>query len=87
MTIEFTLNTGVKITARIDNFNSEEFAAQLNNLQTLFVTVGNNGFSKHSLLSWNEAVSEGQVARTRYDMKSLIFKKIFNYYENITIQF
>ena len=55
MTIEFTLNTGVKISATISDFDSEKFAAQLNNPQTLFVTVGNNGFSKHSLLSWNEA--------------------------------
>lgn len=54
MEIEFTLNTGVKITATIEGFDSTAFAAQLNNPQTLFVTVGNNGFSKHSLLSWNE---------------------------------
>lgn len=56
MTIEFTLNTGVKITATIEGFDSVKFAEQLNNPQTLFVTVGNNGFSKHSLLSWNEVV-------------------------------
>ena len=55
MTIEFTLNTGVKIKAEIEGFDSAKFAEQLNNPQTLFVTVGNNGFSKHSLLSWNEA--------------------------------
>ena len=54
MTVEFTLNTGIKIKAKIEGFNSEQFAEQLNNPQTLFVTVGNNGFSKHSLLSWNE---------------------------------
>lgn len=56
MIIEFTLNTGIKIRATMDNFNSEEFAEKLNNPQTLFVTVGNNGFSKHTLTSWYEVV-------------------------------
>lgn len=54
MTIEFTLNTGLKITANIEGFDSAEFAEQLNNPQTLFVTVGDSGFQKHSLMSWNK---------------------------------
>lgn len=54
MTVEFTLNTGLKITAYLEGFDSSKFAEELNNPQTLFVTVGNNGFSKHSLMSWNE---------------------------------
>lgn len=54
MTVEFILNTGLKITANLEGFDSEKFAKELNNPQTLFVTVGNNGFSKHSLMSWNE---------------------------------
>lgn len=58
MKIEFTLNTGSKIQAEIPEFNSEGFAAQLNNPQTLFVTVGNNGFSKHTLTSWHEVAVE-----------------------------
>lgn len=58
MTIEFSLNTGVKIHANIPEFDSKAFAEQLNNPQTLFVTVGNNGFSKHTLTSWHEVVSE-----------------------------
>lgn len=58
MTIEFTLNTGVKITAFIEGFSSEEFAKQLNDPQTLFVTIGNNGFSKHKLDSWHEVQTQ-----------------------------
>lgn len=54
MTIEFTLNNGIKIRANIEGFNSKEFAQQLNQPQTIFVTVGNNGFSKHTLLTWTE---------------------------------
>lgn len=54
MMIEFTLNTGLMITANLEGFDSAKFAEQLNNPQTLFVTVGNNGFSKHSLMSWKE---------------------------------
>lgn len=57
MTVEFTLNTGLKITANLEGFDSEKFAKELNNPQTLFVTVGNNGFSKHSLMSWNQVAS------------------------------
>ena len=54
MTVEFTLNTGLKITAKIEGFDSAKFAEQLNNPQTLFVTVGDSGFQKHSLMSWNK---------------------------------
>lgn len=54
MIIEFTLNTGSKFITEITDFNSENFAEQLNNPQNLFVTVGNNGFSKHTLSSWTE---------------------------------
>lgn len=56
MTITFTLNTGMKITADIPEFNSMEFATKLNSPQTLFISVGNNGFQKHSLIGWNEEV-------------------------------
>lgn len=58
MTIEFTLSTGVKINAVIENFDSVEFAAKLNNPQTTFVTVGNNGFTKNALISWHEIITE-----------------------------
>ncbi|MER2010051.1 MAG: hypothetical protein ABS939_21670 [Psychrobacillus sp.] len=58
MTIEFTLNTGVKIQANIPDFDSAAFAKQLNDPQTLFVTVGNNGFSKHTLTSCHEITTE-----------------------------
>lgn len=54
MNITFTLNTGVQISADIPNFKSQEFASQLNDPQTLFISVGNNGFSKHNLLGWFE---------------------------------
>lgn len=57
MKIEFTLNTGVKIAATIEGFDSAAFAAQLNDPQTLFVTVGNNGFSKHAIVSWYEVAN------------------------------
>ena len=54
MKIQFNLNTGQAITAEIQSFNSSEFAAQLNDQSTLFVTIGNNGFQKHALQSWYE---------------------------------
>ncbi|PAE21954.1 hypothetical protein CHH80_03395 [Bacillus sp. 7504-2] len=58
MIITFTLNTGMNITANIPNFNSEDFANKLNNPQTLFISVGNNGFQKHSLAGWREETKE-----------------------------
>ncbi|MDF1510835.1 prophage endopeptidase tail protein [Bacillus phage vB_Bacillus_1020A] len=56
MIITFTLNTGMNITANIPDFNSEDFANKLNNPQTLFISVGNNGFQKHALAGWHEEV-------------------------------
>ena len=58
MKITFTLNTGLQITGDISNFNSEEFAKNLNNPQTLFIPIGNNGFQKHSLIGWHETPTE-----------------------------
>lgn len=58
MKITFTLTTGTQITADIPDFNSNEFAKQLNNPQTLFISVGNNGFQKHSLIGWHETPIE-----------------------------
>lgn len=56
MKIKFVLNTGSSITADIPKFDSVEFAKQLNDQSVLFVTIGNNGFQKHTLLSWSEVV-------------------------------
>lgn len=58
MKIKFTLNTGKEIDAEIPNFNSEDFAKQINDPHTLVVHIGNNGFSKHALQSWNEVKDE-----------------------------
>lgn len=58
MKITFTLNTGIQITGDIPEFNSEEFAQKLNNPQTLFISIGNNGFQKHSLIGWHEGSVE-----------------------------
>lgn len=57
MRIQFDLNTGKSITADIPNFDSAEFANQLNDQSVLFVTIGNNGFQKHTLLTWSEVES------------------------------
>jgi hypothetical protein len=54
MTIEFVLNNGTSLKAEMANFDSKEFTTQLNNPQTLFVSIGNSGFQKHTLLYWNE---------------------------------
>lgn len=61
MTIEFTLSTGVKLQAEIENFDSEQFAKQLNDPQTLFVTVGDNGFSKHIITSWHRVGTQANA--------------------------
>ena len=58
MKITFTLNTGLQITGDIPQFNSEDFAQKLNSPQTLFISVGNNGFQKHSLIGWHETPTE-----------------------------
>lgn len=58
MTIQFNLQNGKSIIASVSNFNSAEFAAQLNDQKTLFVSIGNNGFHKHSLLDWHEVPVE-----------------------------
>lgn len=58
MKMTFTFSTGKQLTADIQDFNSVEFASQLNNPQTLFISIGNNGFQKHSLIDWSEAPIE-----------------------------
>lgn len=58
MNIQFNLNNGQTITANIPEFNSEEFAAKLNDHRTMFVTIGNNGFQKSMLGTWNEVPAE-----------------------------
>ena len=58
MKMTFTFSTGKQLTADIQDFNSVEFAAQLNNPQTLFISIGNNGFQKHSLIDWSESTLE-----------------------------
>lgn len=60
MTVQFNLNSGKTITAKINEFNSEEFAKQLNNPQVLFMTIGNYGFQKHMLLDWSVVPDEEQ---------------------------
>lgn len=54
MNIQFNLQNGMSITASIPNFNSKDFAAQLNDQRTLFVPIGNNGFQKQMLTGWYE---------------------------------
>ncbi|MFE8697993.1 hypothetical protein ACFYKT_16750 [Cytobacillus sp. FJAT-53684] len=56
MNITFTLNTGQMITAKIDGFDSAKFAKELNNPQLTFVSIGNNGFHKNSLIGWRETI-------------------------------
>ncbi|MEH7391778.1 hypothetical protein [Bacillus sp. JJ1474] len=63
MRITFNIANGIQVnqlTADIPDFNSEEFAKKLNNPQTQFVSVGNSGFTKQSLISWNEVTVEAQ---------------------------
>ena len=58
MKVTFILSTGTNITADIADFDSAEFAKTLNSPQTLFISVGDNGFQKHSLIGWNKVPSE-----------------------------
>lgn len=53
MTVQFNFNSGKTVTAQLAEFDSAEFAKQLNNPQVLFVTVGDYGFQKHTLLDWS----------------------------------
>lgn len=57
MKVEFYLNTGRKIIATVDEFDNEEFTKQLNS-PTSFVSVGNRGFQKHSLIEWGVIIEE-----------------------------
>ena len=61
MKITFNFSTGKQLTAEIVDFNSVEFAAQLNNPQTLFISIGNNGFQKHSLIDWSESPLDSEL--------------------------
>lgn len=60
MVITFTINTGQLITADIPNFDSSQFAKELNNPQVTFVSIGNNGFHKQSLIGWHQGVKQDQ---------------------------
>ncbi|WP_342512787.1 hypothetical protein MKY34_19595 [Sporosarcina sp. FSL K6-1522] len=52
MQIEFIFNTGRVITTTVDDFDSADFAKQLNNPQVIFISIGNRGFQKHTLIEW-----------------------------------
>lgn len=58
MNITFVLHNGVSFAANIQDFNSAQFAKELNNPQVLFVSVGNGGFQKNSLANWYETPQE-----------------------------
>lgn len=67
MRILFNVVEGIGVPATpliadVQDFNSEEFAKKLNNPQTQFISIGNNGFAKTNLISWKELPAEEPTA-------------------------
>jgi len=63
MRIAFNVVEGIgvpptQLIADVHDFNSEDFAKKLNNPQTQFISIGNNGFAKTNLISWKEVPTE-----------------------------
>lgn len=52
MQVEFIFSTGRKVITTVNEFDSADFAKQLNNPQVQFISIGNRGFQKNTLVEW-----------------------------------